>query len=203
MRGIPIGSFVNRAKDRIVSRAVYAKILDACPNQEWRTIFALARIGGLRCPSELTRLRWSDIKWTRDRFVVQQPKTERYARHKERIVPLFPGLRVELERHFAAVQPASNDFVIQQFLGTGGYKLRCIFYDIADKAGLERIPRPFDNMRMSRCNEVRRRWGWALENLWMGHSAPIMEKHYLHVSDEEFTEAAREDTKPDDENIES
>jgi hypothetical protein len=43
MRGIPIGSFVNRAKDRIVSRAEYAKLLEACPNQEWRTIIALIR----------------------------------------------------------------------------------------------------------------------------------------------------------------
>ena len=61
MTGIPIGSFENRDKDRTISREEYAKLLDACPNQEWRTIIALARIGGLRCPSELKQLRWPDV----------------------------------------------------------------------------------------------------------------------------------------------
>ena len=38
MTGIPIGSFENRDNDRTISREEYAKLLDACPNQEWRTI---------------------------------------------------------------------------------------------------------------------------------------------------------------------
>ena len=86
MQKIPRGSFVNRDKDRIISMEEYAKLLDACPNQEYRTIIALARIGGLRCPSELKLLRWSDIKWEQNRFVVQSLKTEHHARHRERTV---------------------------------------------------------------------------------------------------------------------
>ncbi len=27
------------------------KVMDACPNAEWRLLFALSRWGGLRCPS--------------------------------------------------------------------------------------------------------------------------------------------------------
>ena len=46
MKKIPNGSFVNRDNDRIISVEDYAKLLEACPNQEWRTIIALARIGG-------------------------------------------------------------------------------------------------------------------------------------------------------------
>jgi len=45
---VPLGSFINRANDRIISMEDYAKLLDACPNQDWRTLIALARIGGLR-----------------------------------------------------------------------------------------------------------------------------------------------------------
>jgi integrase len=74
---IPIGSFINRDKDRIVTMDEYTKLLDACPNQEWRTIIALARIGGLRCASELQQFRWSDVHWTENRFLVRSPKTER------------------------------------------------------------------------------------------------------------------------------
>jgi len=38
-------------------------MLDACPDAEWRLIFALARLGGLRVPSEILCLTWGDIHW--------------------------------------------------------------------------------------------------------------------------------------------
>ena len=55
MKKIPNGSCINRDNDRTISMEEYAKLLAACPTQEWRTIIAFARIGGLRCPSELQR----------------------------------------------------------------------------------------------------------------------------------------------------
>ena len=39
------------------------KVLDACPDAQWRLLFALSRFGGLRCPSEHLGLRWGDIDW--------------------------------------------------------------------------------------------------------------------------------------------
>ena len=71
LEGIPRGSFINRDKDRIITMEEYAKLLDACPSQEWRAIIALARIGGIRCPSELQQLRWSDVCWEKYWFLVQ------------------------------------------------------------------------------------------------------------------------------------
>jgi integrase len=61
----------------------------------------LARIGGLRCPSELRRLQWKDVDWSANRFLVHSPKTERHAGRGERLVPLFPELRKELVQHFS------------------------------------------------------------------------------------------------------
>ena len=189
MQKIPRGSFVNRDKDRIISMEEYAKLLNACPNQEYRTIIALARIGGLRCPSELKLLRWSDIKWEQNRFVVQSLKTEHHARHRERTVPLFSELRHELERHFSSEKAKGNEFVIQGFQGTtwGLYKQ---FQAISRDAGLGNIVRPFDNMRMSRSNEVVRRWGETRESLWIGHTDRVRQEHYFRLNDEDFSEAA-------------
>ena len=56
LQKVPLGSFINRANDWIISMEEYTKLLEACPHQEWRTIIALARIGGLRCPSESRRI---------------------------------------------------------------------------------------------------------------------------------------------------
>ena len=189
MKKIPIGSFVNRGKDRIISMEEYAKLLAACPNQEWRSIIALARIGGLRCPSELRQLRWSDVKWAENRFLVHSPKTEHHEGHHERIVPLFPELREELERHFAMDETKDNEFVIEHYQNTS-WCLHYTFQTIARRAGLEKIIRPFDNMRLSRSNEVDRKFGSKKETLWIGHSEKVMIKHYLMLEDEDYAEAA-------------
>ena len=187
-RGISIGSFVNRDNDRIITMDEYAKLLDACPNQEWRAIIALARIGGLRCPSELNQLRWTDVRWSENRFLVCSPKTERHEGHRERLVPLFPELRLELQKHFSS-REVDSEFVIAGHQGTS-WNLNTTFRKISKVAGLGKIVRPFDNMRMSRSNEILNRFGPGKESLWIGHSARVMREHYLHLSDEDFLEAS-------------
>jgi len=173
----------------------YAKLLEACPNQEWRTLIAFARIGGLRCPSELVRLRWTDINWAENRFLVRASKTERYVQHRERVVPLFPVLRTELERHFSSDEAKENEFVIED-VRTASWNLHSPFKTIARRAGLEEIIRPFDNMRMTRSNEVERKFGSKKESLWIGHSERVMVKHYLVMDDNDYAEAAEVDLVP-------
>src|SRR5262249_8493920 len=67
-------------KDRqyFVSQEATQRVLDACPDHEWRLIVALSRYGGLRCPSEHAALEWTDVDWERDRFRVTSPKTEHH-----------------------------------------------------------------------------------------------------------------------------
>jgi hypothetical protein len=121
--------------------------------------------------------------------LVLSPKTEHHEGNRERFVPLFPELRAELERHFSLDETKGNEFVIEHYQKTG-WNMYTPFQTIAKRAGLGVIIRPFDNMRMSRSNEVRRRWGPVLESLWIGHSEKVMKDHYALVSDEEFAEAA-------------
>ncbi len=45
--GIPRGSFQNKENERFITADQYRKVLDACPDQTWRTLLALCRIGGL------------------------------------------------------------------------------------------------------------------------------------------------------------
>ena len=53
------GCTVKAVTDRFyfITREEAFKVLEACPTAEWRLIFALARFGGLRIPSELLALR--------------------------------------------------------------------------------------------------------------------------------------------------
>jgi integrase len=121
--------------------------------------------------------------------LVHSPKTERHEEHRERIIPLFPELRIELDRLFLLDETEGSEFVIESYQQTS-WKLQKRFAQIANRAGLGTIIRPFDNMRMSRSNEVLDRWGQAKESLWIGHSTKVMKTHYLHLSDEDFAKAA-------------
>jgi len=68
--------------------------------------------------------------------------------------------------------------------------LRTTFKKIVRRAGLSMFPRPFDSMRMTRSNEVYRRWGAFLESQWIGHSRRVREDNYLSMTDDDFKKAA-------------
>lgn len=80
-------------RERFITADETAKLLEACPNTDWRVIVALARYGGLHCPSEVHSLRWRDIDWDAGRIVVTSPKTEHHLGNGTRTIPLFPELR--------------------------------------------------------------------------------------------------------------
>ena len=195
LSGVGRGSFVNRTKDRFITPEEYNLLLDSCPCQDWRVIIALARYGGLRCPSEVVPLRWSDVLWDRDRFWVASPKTEHHQGKEGRWVPLFPELKVELDCLFFRQMSKGQEFVINRYrdplqnLGT-------TFEKIAKKAGIGPIKKPFTNMRASRSTEVYDKWGPHKESKWIGHSTKVAHQHYLQIRDEDYKMAATNDYGP-------
>jgi integrase len=72
--GIPVTVTGNKAKERFISEAESQKILEACPDAQWRLIFSLCRYGGLRCPSEVLGLTWGDILRDQDINLRQKPE---------------------------------------------------------------------------------------------------------------------------------
>ncbi len=67
------GSQTNRARMYFVRAEDSQKVLAACPDAEWRLLFALSRYGGLRCPSEHLLLKWADVDWERNTVLVSSP----------------------------------------------------------------------------------------------------------------------------------
>ena len=188
--GVGRGSFVNRSRDRIVTMDEYHRLLDASPCQDWRVINSLVRIGGLRCPSEVVVLRWEDVDWERNCFYVRSPKTEHHEGKEGRIVPIFPELKAELEVLFS--EPASKDreYVINRYRDPR-QNLGTTFAKIVKRAGIPEIPRPFDNMRMTRSNEIYNRFGAFIESEWIGHSGRVRQDHYLMIQDSDIDEASQ------------
>ena len=160
------------------------------------SIVALSRYAGLRCPSESLALRWTDIYWDRGRFRVTAPKTERYGKG-ERVPPLFPELRYELDALFKLVAPGmkcpADSYVIQQYRQADS-NLRTTFDKILERAGVTRFAKPFNNLRSSARTAMERsgRYPNHVLNDWFGHSGAIAETYYLQTTEDDYAEALRE-----------
>jgi integrase len=183
------GSMVNARRLFFVTQDMAARVLDACPSAEWRTIFALARFGGLRCPSEVLELTWNDVDWERGRFLVQAPKMEHIAGKAERWVPLFPELRPHLEELFDQAEPGSVHVITRTRDNDANF--RTTFGKIVKRAGLSMWERPFQNLRASRETELAARFPLHVVTAWIGNSEIIAAKHYLQVTDADFVAAVQ------------
>jgi integrase len=178
----------NKAREHFVSRQDAEKILQACPNTEWKLIFALARFGGLRTPSETLLLRWEDINWSENRMLVRSPKTEHHPGGESRLVPIFPELAPLLTLALAEAEPGPG-FVIAKHRDTGA-NLRTYMLRILAKAGVKPWPKLFQNLRASRETELCETFPLHVVTSWLGNTARIAAKHYLQVTDEHFERAA-------------
>lgn len=184
MKGVGVRS--NRKRDYFVSREEAAKVLDACPNDQWRLIFALSRFGALRCPSEHLALRWSDFNWERGIFRVVASKTEHHEGEGERWVPIFPELRKYVDAVWATAPAGEAVITIRD---DSGCNLRTQLLRIIKKAGLTAWPKLFQNLRASRATELHAEFPGHVATAWCGHSEKIARDHYLQVRDSDIAKA--------------
>lgn len=185
------GMITNKARMHFVDAETSRKVLEACPNIEWRTIFALARWGGLRCPSELRDLKWTDILWDRGRFIVTSPKTEHQGK-PTRTVPIFPELLPILFEASEAA-PEGSVYVVPR-TRVSAVNLRTQFQRIIERAGVTPWPKLFQNLRSTRETELANEFPIHVVCEWIGNSRPVAMKHYLQTTEEHF-EAATGDQK--------
>lgn len=185
---IKAGSMANPERMFFLTVADTEKIIAACPSSEWRLIVALARYGGLRCPSELLALKWGDVDWDRGRFLVRSPKTAHHADGGRRWVPLFPEIQPHLEAAFDEA-PEGQIYVITR-TRSHDTNLRTAFERIVYKAGLLPWPKPFQNMRSTRETELMKDFPLHVVTAWIGNSALVAAKHYLQVTDADFAKAS-------------
>jgi integrase len=177
------GSNPDKDRQRFITQEDTQRVLDACPDAEWRLLVALSRYGGLRCPSEHLALTWADVDWERQRFRVDSPKTG------ERWVPIFPELRPYLEDVFE--QAAEGAVQVITCKQEAKQNLRTRLCKIIRRAGLTPWPKPFHNLRASRQTELAAVYPLHVVCTWIGNSTLIAQKHYLQTTEEDFRRAAQ------------
>ncbi|MEI7686567.1 MAG: phage integrase SAM-like domain-containing protein [Planctomycetota bacterium] len=175
----------NATRMFFITLEMASKVLAACPNAEWRLIFALARFGGLRIPSELQGLRWTDILWDSNRIRVRSPKKASDEHGGERYLPIFP----ELKEHLNAAWDRAEDgaeFVIRPSDSPLGPTMNRII----ERAGLTPWPKTFQNLRSTRETELLATCPVHVVVSWLGNSAAVAMAHYAQVTDADFAKAS-------------
>lgn len=185
---VKAGSQANRDRMYTVSREDAQKVIDACPDAEWRLLFALSRYGGMRCPSEHLALTWADVDWSAKLLRVRSSKTEHNEGGGERIVPIFPELMPYLEDVYDHLPEGAPADVITRYRDTR-QNLRTQLCRIIRKAGLKVWPRPWHNLRATRQTELCERFPIHVVCEWLGNSRIVAQAHYLKVTDAHIAEA--------------
>ncbi|MCE9589050.1 MAG: site-specific integrase [Planctomycetes bacterium] len=185
---LPSGSRENRERLRFIDTATIGKVLDACPDDQWRLIVLLCRYGGVRCPSEVMPLTWADIDFHTRTIRITSPKTAHHEGKGERTIPLFAELAKPLQAAFDAA-PEGSEHVVTKYRH-GNANLRSQFERIIARAGVTVWPKPFHNLRASRETELCATFPLHVVVGWIGNTAKIAAKHYLTTTPADMTAGA-------------
>lgn len=181
------GTQANPTRLQYVPVADVLKVIDQCPDAEWKLIFALARFAGLRIPSESSALKWSDVRWDENRMTVWSPKTEHHRGKESRTVPLFPELLPFLRDAYEAAGEGVSHCIVR----LRQENLRTTAEKIIARAGLAKWPRLFQNLRSSCETDLTAQFPVHVACAWIGNSAAVAMRHYLQVTDAHFDQAVR------------
>jgi integrase len=185
---VKAGSQKNTRRKAFVGRDVIERVLEACPNNDWRLVVVLARYVGLRIPSELERLTWSDVDWSGQKLTIRVPKKEHIDGHETRVVPIFPEVEPYLRLAFDDA-PAGSVYVLPRRFHSEGYVYAGVLRAV-ERASLPAWPKLLVNMRASRETELLLEHPEHVVHAWIGHTKEVADAHYAMVTDEDYRRAA-------------
>lgn len=133
-------------------------MIDACPDAQWRLIFALSRFGGIRIPSEFLPLTWDDVNWAENKILIHSPKTEYIEGKESRLMPIFPELLPYLQDVFDQAKPGQK-YVITRYRDKSS-NLRTLAHKIIKRAGLKPWAKTFVN-----AGAKVQRWAWRSKSV--------------------------------------
>ena len=184
-KSVEAGKQSNEERMQYVPAADVLRVIDKCDDDEWKLLFALARFGGLRVPSETELLEWADVDWTAGRMTVRSPKTERHEGKESRQVPLFAELRPHLEAARASARPDARH-VLSRLRNVNP---RTRAQKLIERAGLKPWPKLFQNLRSSCQTDLTAKHPRHVACAWVGNTEDVAKRHYLQVTEADFDKA--------------
>jgi integrase len=177
----------NEERHRFMTPEQSARVLAACPCDEWRAIFCLARFGGMR-RVEIVELQWEDIDWKKNLIRLRGAKGRTGHGARMRNVPLFPEIASAL-RQLMAERPKTTGRIVLGYESESNMGVP--MKRIIEAAGIEDFVKPFLNLRSTRSTELAER-KIPIQDFcrWLGHSPRIALEFYMQVRSESYDRAA-------------
>jgi len=182
------------AEKEYVSVEAIDKVIEHCPTLEWKLLFALVRSVPTRMPSGIQELTWDDVDWEQGKILIHSPKTRNIGK-SARLVPIFPTLRLWLEKAFNEARSNSDDGRVRGLHvfptlsqntnpGTTAKK-------IVKRTKLEQWPDStwsnfFNSLRASTETDLMDQYGLRRACQWSGNSATTAMKNYALVRKSDF-----------------
>ncbi len=175
-----------------IPRETVTTLLDQCNGPEYRLLLTVARYMGVRVPSEIVPLKWSDVNWENSTIVITSPKTKRHRGGESRVCPIFPEVMPALQ---AAWDDAPEGAVhIFPSIRSGKKNLRTWLQRAILQAGLSPWPRLWQNFRATRATELADQFPSHVAAAWLGHTEQIANRHYRQVTAEHLERATSQTT---------
>ncbi len=175
-------------RGRIITDEEAERVLDELPSTDYKLMFALARFGGLRSPSESTIIEWEDIDFKLYKIRVYAQKTQRTKPIRQ--TPILPQLMDLLEETAALTENLTGPI-----LRVSEHNHARTIANAARRAGVEPWERTFQTLRQSFETIMCERFPAHVVAAWTGHSVEVSQAHYLTMRDEYFTEAGKRSIK--------
>lgn len=157
------------------------RVLEILPSVEWRAVFVMARIAGLRVQSEAPLLKWDQIDWEHNSMTLYSPKTKSW-----RTVPLFPDLRRALDD---LLQVTGDGEYLLKALRTKSHNWRKPFSDMIQRAGIEPWADLWNSLRASAATDIASEYGSICESEWVGHSEDTALQFYRRATPQDHDQA--------------
>jgi integrase len=173
----------NPERLEFIPAATVQALIEYSTDDEFKLILALARWGGLRCPSELKNLRWEWVDWLAGLIHVRAPKTTNQGK-PIRHVPIFPEIRPHLEKLYHKNQELLEKPEILVFNSVSMDK-SCLdgrLDTLCRRLHIVRWDKPWQNLRSTRETELADHFPIQLVCAWIGNSPATAKKHYLQVT---------------------
>lgn len=181
--GLACSVGADQQRQYFVERSVIDVVIARAPDVEWRAFLALARYGGLRCPSEPLVLKWEDVNLAERCLTIASPKTG------VRVCPIFPELLPyidELKMKARSMRP--TDYVFQNRRGSEAV-WRSGLLRLLKKCGVAPWPKLFQNLRATRETELLAKYPAKDVVSWIGNSEAVAMKHYAMARSSVFASA--------------
>ena len=147
---------------------------------------------GVRVPSEIVPLQWSDVNWENSTLVITSPKTKRHRGGESRVCPIFPEVMPYLQEAWnAAPEGAIHLF---PSIRSGDKNLRTWLQRAILNEGLQPWPRLWQNFRATRATELADEFPSHVAAAWLGHTEQIADTHYRQVTANHLQQATTQPT---------